>query len=173
MPASYFPVSVLQNSQKITTEPPRGFKANLSRSLDSFDSQFLEDIPMREHISRLFLGVSAFHALVQERRKFGPLGWNILYEFNDSDYEASKEILTMFFKDIDQRNLIPWDSLLFLTGVITYGGRVTDDLDQRLLITTLKKFYNSKILSDKFRFCSLDNYKFPKNSDIVSLKIWA
>lgn len=32
MPASYFPVSVLQNSVKLTTEPPRGMKANMKRT---------------------------------------------------------------------------------------------------------------------------------------------
>lgn len=32
MPADYFPVSVLQNSVKLTTEPPRGMKANMKRT---------------------------------------------------------------------------------------------------------------------------------------------
>lgn len=32
MPVDYFPQSILQSGLKMTTEPPRGIKANLQRS---------------------------------------------------------------------------------------------------------------------------------------------
>jgi dynein heavy chain len=45
MPASYFPASVLQNGIKLTTEPPRGIKANLKRSWNDIDEEQLASCP--------------------------------------------------------------------------------------------------------------------------------
>ena len=99
-----------------------------------------------------------FHALIQERRKFGPLGWNIRYEFNDSDLETSIQVMKMLLEDQDQ---IPWDSMLFVSGYINYGGRVTDEFDIRVLITSLKKFYTKEIINDKYLFSSSPTYIIP------------
>lgn len=89
MPVDYFPVSVLQNSIKMTTEPPRGIKANLKRSYQEVSDSILDDCKRPDIWRKLFFGLAFFHAISQERRKFGPLGFNNVYEFNDSDLETS------------------------------------------------------------------------------------
>lgn len=60
----------------------------------------------------MIFGICFFHAIIQERKKFGPLGWNIVYEFGESDRECCLLNLKMFCSDT-----IPWDALIYTTGI--------------------------------------------------------
>jgi dynein heavy chain len=95
---------------------------------------------------------------VQERRKFGPLGWNIRYEFNDSDFMVSLKVLKMF---LEEQAEIPWKALKYVTGEINYGGRVTDDWDRRCLMSILNQFYATDMLDDAYRFSPSGRYYAP------------
>jgi len=82
MPASYFPVPILQNGIKLTTEPPKGVRQNLTRSLDNIggwtDFDDIDDRVQRPW-NKIVFGAAFFHATVQERRSYGALGFNIPY----------------------------------------------------------------------------------------------
>ena len=81
MPCDYFPVSVLQNGVKLTTEPPKGLKANMYKNYSDLTQEYIDDCQKPTAWKKLLFSLAFFHAVVQERRKFGPLGWNIRYEY--------------------------------------------------------------------------------------------
>jgi len=93
-----------------------------------------------------------------ERRKFGPIGWNIPYEWMDSDFQVSKEQVRLYLISQDQ---VPWITLQYLIAEVNYGGRVTDDKDVRLISAVLKGYFNPDMFDPKFRFAKLDDYKIP------------
>lgn len=135
--------------------------SHIPRNLNDADnrSSATPNIELYEHQEKkkawrnLLFGMAFFHAVVQERRKFGPLGWNIKYEFSDSDLSAS---ITMLLNFLNEEGEIPWDALKFMTGEINYGGNVTDEFDRRLMLHILNVFQNDDIVSQT-------NYKFSRS----------
>jgi dynein heavy chain, axonemal len=94
----------------------------------------------------LFMSLCFFHAVVRERRRFGPLGWTKMYDFNDSDFRISMRQLYSMVEEFEQ---VPFAALQYLTGDCNYGGRVTDDRDRIALAAILKDFYIHKCYSQE------------------------
>jgi dynein heavy chain, axonemal len=198
MPSPQFPVVVLQNAVKMTLEPPRGLKANMIGSYQDFSDSFFEECKQVLAFKKLIFSLCWFHAIMQERRKFGPLGtfvnhdsnnprrphftddvdfsgWNIAYDFSNSDRDCDCCIkqLRVF---LNKYEVVPYKVVVQLSGDVNYGGRITDDWDRRTMNTLLAEYVCPEAMNEGYQFSNDQNYRQlgeGKYSDIMdALKIW-
>lgn len=127
-----FPIGLLQMCIKFTNEPPSGYyklifllqkqyfytkivciigiRAGLLRTYTSMSQDMLDYSDQAEYIPLVY-AISFLHTVVQERRKFGPLGWNIPYEFNSADWLASCMFIQNHLDDLDPILGISWTTI--------------------------------------------------------------
>ncbi len=167
MPSKAFPVSILQNGVKMTNEPPKGLRANLKTTFYKQDDEKLNTTNKPEKYKRLFFALAFFHAVVIERKKYGALGWNIPYSFNETDLAICENQLQMY---LDMYDEVPYSVLNLLTSFINYGGRVTDDKDLRTIDIILKQYYSPKSLTSGHKLSGSGIYIIPHIEDEENCK---
>merc|ERR1719387_50754 len=169
-----FPIGLLQMVIKVTLEPPAGLKAGLYRTYTTMVSQELLDKIDHEKWRALVFCQAFLHSIVQERRKFGPIGWCIPYEYNNSDLDAC---LLFLEKHLSSTILcgapLSWITVQYMVAEAQYGGRITDDLDRELFITYAAKWFCDDVFKPTFTFNSYQaeyNYKVPDGLEIVHFR---
>ncbi|MEQ2161926.1 hypothetical protein GOODEAATRI_014749, partial [Goodea atripinnis] len=77
-----------QGQEKVVTEPPSGLKLNMRATYSRVSHESLTACP-HPLFKGLVYVLAFFHAVVQERRKYGKIGWNVPYDFSESDFSVS------------------------------------------------------------------------------------
>jgi dynein heavy chain len=170
-PHPKFPIGLLQMAIKLTNEPPQGIRAGIIRSYSWLSQDVLEAFRRPEWKPLLFTQCF-LHSVVQERRKFGPIGFCVPYEFNQGDWTASVQFLqnhlTLIGEDA-KKAAVSWETVQYMVAEIQYGGRITDNKDRELFNTITNKLYDPAVCQNGFNFCASAAYKYglPLFDDIV------
>ncbi|GET88803.1 dynein heavy chain, putative [Leishmania tarentolae] len=172
VPTPEFPIGVLQRSIKMTTEPPKGIKANMLRLYNTFSE---EDLMTRsaEHpliYRNLLYALCFFHSVLLERRKYGTLGYNVLYDFTSSDFDVSENIIQLYISHMHSDDVedIPFVTIRYLIAEASYGGRVTDDWDRRVLNTYMSQYMCPEaITQNRYSLAAADEYCIPEDCNTL------
>uniref|UniRef100_A0A5F8GSV7 Dynein axonemal heavy chain 11 n=1 Tax=Monodelphis domestica TaxID=13616 RepID=A0A5F8GSV7_MONDO len=156
------PPGLLENSIKITNEPPTGMLANLHAALYNFDQDTLESCSKDQEFKSILFSLCYFHACVAGRRKFGAQGWNRSYPFNPGDLTICADIL---YNYLEASAKVPWEDLRYLFGEIMYGGHITDDWDRKLCRGYLEEFMNPSMFEGELLLAP--GFPAPLNLDYV------
>jgi len=154
------PQGILESAIKITNEPPTGMFANLHKALDNFNQDTLEMCARETEFKSILFALCYFHAVVSERRKFGPQGWNRVYPYNTGDLTISVNVL---YNYLEANSKVPWEDLRYLFGEIMYGGHITDDWDRKLCRTYLEVYMHPDMLDGELFLAP--SFPIPPNSD--------
>jgi len=147
LPQNVIPVQILQNSIKLTNEPPSGLRPNMLRAFATFTESAWESCPKQAELKVIIFALCFFHSVVCERRQFGAIGWQRPYPFNPGDLSACIIVAQNFLNDAPK---VPWADLQYIFGEVMYGGHITDDLDRRLCASYLS-VYMTEALLDGFQ----------------------
>ncbi|XP_025728782.1 dynein axonemal heavy chain 11 isoform X1 [Callorhinus ursinus] len=154
------PQGLLENSIKITNEPPTGMLANLHAALYNFDQDTLEACSKEQEFKSILFALCYFHACVAGRLRFGPRGWSRNYPFSPGDLTICANVL---YNYLEANPHVPWEDLRYLFGEIMYGGHITDDWDRKLCRAYLEEFLNPSLIEDEFMLAP--GFAAPPNLD--------
>lgn len=121
----------------IPSQGVRGMMLSAFQTYPLSNAEFFGECRHSPAFKRLLYSLVAFHAIVQERRLYGGVGWNVPYTFSPADLTISARQLRTYLDLADSASSVSMKTLKYLIGECNYGGRVTDKWDIRCLRSLL------------------------------------
>jgi dynein heavy chain len=146
-----FPIGVLEKGIKVIVEEASGIKNHL---LDMYHQMGpLEGAS--DQYKKLLFGLTMFHVVIHERRKFGKMGWNNPYEFSYQDFSLTRGHMIQYNQT----------ELEFVCSLL-YGGCIADKNDAELLRSIFTQFVSANTLVEDHTFSTSYLYKTLKSNVI-------
>jgi len=150
LPHPEFPLGLLQLCTKVANEPPAGLKAGMLRSYTPgvmVDQDKIERVETAQW-RQLLYALCFLHSIALERRKFGPLGWGIPYQYSDGDLEAC----VLFLEKHLYNGPISWSTFQYMVAAVQYGGKITDSLDVRMFRIYTEEWLTPKTCDEVYTY---------------------
>ena len=158
------PANLLRLSQVFVFEPPPGIKANLQHTFSAITASRMDKAPVER--SRIYFLLAWFHAVIQERLRYSPLGWTKQFEFNDADQRVAFDTLDYWIDTAAQGKTnvapekIPWVAIRTLLAEAVYGGKVDNTFDQRLLNSFLEQLFTAHSFDPDYKLVKVKQLNF-------------
>lgn len=115
----------------------------------------------------LFLSFSnCYWCFLQERKKYGKIGWTINYNFSESDFNVCSSIIGTYLTNLSPTSNFPWASLKYLISEVIYGGKVIDRYDHRIVKVYVDEYFGDFIFDTSQPF-----YLYKKNETLHSVPL--
>jgi len=144
-PSTGIPIGILNRCIKLTNEPPAGLKANLKRAFACFSREQIDEADSK--MKSILFGLCVFHAIMIERKMYGPMGFNMQYPFSTGDLRDSAVCLNNYMENTGGGK-IPWADLKYIFGEIMYGGHIVNDFDRTLANSYLDWYMKDELLDE-------------------------
>jgi len=170
------PRNVIRISQTFVFEPPAGIKASLKRSFATIPIERLEAAPAER--PRVYLLLAWFNAVVQERKRYCPVGWTKRYEFSDNDLKHGLDTVD-YWVDVaaaGRSNIapekIPWSALRQILCHVIYGGRVDNMFDTKTLASFIEQFFKAEAYNEDFSLVQGELVTLPESNKYNDIMQW-
>jgi dynein heavy chain 1 len=145
------PTGLLRLSDVIVAQAPTGIKASLNRFVSGISKDRFSS-PVK---CRLYLLLGWAHAVIQERLRFVPNGWTEAYEWTEADATHGLDVIDSLLQDLGRQqsdpDKLPWDAIRSTLCKGIYGGRITNESDQKVLDTIVGGLFVPKAFNVDFK----------------------